>query len=155
MLKQFYAVTAWSYPYSLGVYRVSLQGTNVQILKVFAKGNSDIQVGDELDHGNTLSVTYHKGLLRYNPYNYLRSDQLNPVHRGDHTSPIVGIFKTKTRALQCYKTKNLQYWDPRFLQDSIWALTQIATNEHPIVKLDSVLWRGFKADMLPQFLTGM
>jgi hypothetical protein len=130
MMHRFYAVTLTS------IYLVCDKDGRGRPYaeKIALRGESDVAVGRKLGQGTMLAIC--KFILLYVP----ESESVNSIKRGleredvrywgDHSSPIVGLFKYKKDALRCFNHTDAIRCDSRWLDSTLSVLEEIG-EEHP------------------------
>lgn len=157
MLKDIYGVTANLHSKqrspNVSVYHAFEDEDKVVILqKIALKGESPLKVGGKLDKGNIIGIMADFGFQRYDRYKTVRVDGVNSIHWGGGTNNIVALFKNKRDAMKCFKTKNLTYWDDRFLDASIETLNEIGTEINIPINVDERIAKAIDGNRLREFL---
>ncbi len=130
-LREFFAVTETS------VYRISSERDEKGwpiVEKIALRGESAVKLGGRLHNGHFVGIMKDE----INLYDAVwregrpqRPDEVNIVHWGGHTSPIVGLFLNRKEAMRCFKSKNQKNCDSRWRKQTEETLKAIGDN-HPV-----------------------
>ena len=134
MIHKFFVVTKTS------IYRVrdNSEDGYPEAMKIALKGKSKFSVGHKLEGGTMIAIC--NNLITYIPEGGGVTSQhmvkqrciegVNGYFWGDHTSPIVALFKDETSARACFESKDLKPVDPRWIEGTKAVLSEIG-DEHP------------------------
>ncbi len=126
-IRLFYAVTQNS------VYQV----TDVKdergwptVRKVAARSGDKMPLGSTLKEGTLVGISRF-GIILYNHIDRKDPELVNIVLWGGKTSPLVGLFLKKPKALKCFNSNNPEMCDARWQRETKKVINAIG-KDHPV-----------------------
>jgi hypothetical protein len=109
-------------------------GTSPSIKVLATCSKRGLRVSEQMFGGSCIAVAGMHGVVLYspNPDAEGREPENRPEVSWDcRTAAIVGLFLEEERAMECFRTPDLQHDDPRFREESAQVLAAIG-DDHPV-----------------------
>lgn len=132
MLHQFYAVTQTSLYFVKD--RRNKKDPCPFARKIMLNGESKSPVGSELENGTMIAITTQ--LQAYVPEGggmtsyHKQIEGVNTRWWGGHSSGIVALFTKKSKALECFNSRDLVQCDSRWIEETKNVINKIG-EDHP------------------------